>query len=137
MTTREAILVLGFRNRGARANVVNRYRVRVALGSIDARASETVLVFSGGAVGGPVPEADLLLRYARDERGYAGPYLLDRDSRSTWENIANTVDLLQDFDTVKIASTRRHAERAHTYLEQQRPDIARRLAPTGPAKYTL
>ena len=32
---REAVVVLGFKNRGARPNQVNRFRVRVALRSID------------------------------------------------------------------------------------------------------
>jgi uncharacterized SAM-binding protein YcdF (DUF218 family) len=125
---REAILVLGFGNRGVRANSINRYRVRVALRSIDPRASDTVLVFCGGAVHSAVPEADLLLRYARDERGYTGPYILERESTTTRENIRNTVDILEDFDTVRIASNTLHAERARAYLWMLRPDLGRRLA---------
>lgn len=123
---REAVLVLGCRNRGSRANHLNRYRVRVALRSFDARAVESVLIFCGGGVGSDVPEADLLLHHARD-LGYDGPYLLDRHSRTTWENIENTVDLLNDFDTVKIASNSLHAEKARAYLWKQRPELARRL----------
>ena len=126
---REAILVLGYGNRGSRANAVNRFRVRVALRSIDPRATETVLVFSGGAVHSAVPEADLMLRYARDVCGYTGPYVLERDSVTTRENIRNTVGILRDFETVKIASTTLHAERARAYLWSLRPDLARRLAP--------
>jgi uncharacterized SAM-binding protein YcdF (DUF218 family) len=124
---REAILVLGCRNRGVRANYLNRYRVRVALRSIDPHATESVLIFCGGAVGGEVPEADLLLRHARDVLGYDGPYFLDRRSRTTWENIANTANLLERFDTVKIASNSLHAEKARAYLWKQRPDLAERL----------
>jgi hypothetical protein len=124
---REAILVPGYRNRGTRANSISRYRVRVALRSVDARATETVLIFCGGRVGGEVPEAELLLRHARDDLGYSGPYLLESISTTTWENVENTVGLLEEFDTVKIASNSLHAERARTFLWQQRPDIARRL----------
>jgi len=123
---REAIVVLGCQNRGSRANYLNRYRVRVALRSIDARATETMLIFCGGAVGSQIPEADLLLEHARD-RGYNGPHLLDRDSRTTWENIENTIDFLHGFDTVKIASNSLHAEKARAYLWKQRPDLAQRL----------
>jgi uncharacterized SAM-binding protein YcdF (DUF218 family) len=123
---REAILVLGCRNRGSRANYLNRYRVRVALRSVDARAVETVLIFCGGGVGGEVPEADLLLQHAF-ELGYDGPFLVDRDSRTTWENIQNSVDLLHNFDTVKVASNSLHAERARAYLWKQRPDLAEHL----------
>ena len=124
---RQAIIVLGCRNRGSRANYLNRYRVRVALRSIDPDATETVLIFCGGGVGSDVPEADLLLDYAHARRGYAGAYLLDRFSRTTWENIANIVDLLEEFDTVKIASNSMHAEKARAYLWKQRPDLAQRL----------
>jgi len=124
---RQAIIVLGCGNRGSRANYLNRYRVRVALRSIDPDATETVLIFCGGGVGSDVPEADLLLEYARARRGYAGAYLLDRLSRTTWENIANIVDLLEEFDTVKIASNSMHAEKARAYLWKQRPDLAQRL----------
>lgn len=122
------ILVLGHRNRGDRADWLNRYRVRIALRSIDADAATTVLFFCGGAVGGRIPEADLLLRYARDDRGYTGPYLLDRESRTTWENIRNAVDRLDGFDTVTIASDPLHAERARSYLWRLRPDLGPRLA---------
>ncbi|MBF4635332.1 YdcF family protein [Agreia pratensis] len=124
---RQAIVVLGCRNRGTRANYLNRYRVRVALRSIDPHATETVVVFCGGAVGSDIPEADLLLHYACAQRGYDGGYVLDRLSRTTWENIANVVDLLSEFDTVKIASNSMHAEKARAYLWKQRPDVAEHL----------
>ena len=124
---RQAIVVLGCRNRGSRANYLNRYRVRVALRSIDPDATETVLIFCGGGVGSDVPEADLLLEYARARHGYDGAYFLDRLSRTTWENIANVVDLLEEFDTVKIASNSMHAEKARAYLWKQRPGLADRL----------
>lgn len=124
---RQAILVLGSRNRGNRANYLNRYRVRVALRSIDPRATETVLIFSGGPVGSNVPEADLLLRYARDELGYGGPYLLEGDSETTWANVENSLDLLLGFDTIVVASNSIHAERVRAYLWKLRPDLGRRL----------
>ncbi|HWU32035.1 MAG TPA: hypothetical protein VN108_04120 [Marmoricola sp.] len=41
----EAIVVLGYKNRGHRANYMNRYRVRAALRSVDRSARESVLVF--------------------------------------------------------------------------------------------
>ena len=85
------------------------------------------MIFCGGAVGGGIPEADLLQQYARTELGFAGWSLADRRSRTTWENIANTADLLEQFDTVKIASNSLHAEKARAYLWKQRPDLARRL----------
>jgi vancomycin permeability regulator SanA len=124
---REAILVLGFRNRGSRVNHLNRHRVRIALRSIDTRATESVLIFCGGSVGGDTPEADLLLHHARSALGYTGPYRVDRASTTTWENITNTVEILRHFDTIKVASNSLHAERARAFIRQQRPDLAPRL----------
>ncbi|RPE78358.1 uncharacterized SAM-binding protein YcdF (DUF218 family) [Frondihabitans sp. PhB161] len=123
---REAILVPGCKNKGPRANAVNRYRVRVALRSVDPKSSETVLVLSGGAVGNDETEAEILLRYARS-RGYSGPHILEGKSRTTWENVANTAGLLEAFDTVKVASNSLHAARVRDYLWAQCPEVAHRL----------
>lgn len=125
---REAIVVLGYRNRGRRANYINRYRLRAALRSIDVDRDESVIVLCGGAVGGAVAEADLLLRHLRDVLGYDGPVLLDRTSTTTWQNIEHAIPLIEEFDVVKIASNSLHAEKARAHLWKQRPDLARRLA---------
>ncbi|QGQ21159.1 YdcF family protein [Cellulomonas sp. JZ18] len=118
--------MLGYRNRGRRANHVNRYRVRAGLRSLDPAAARSVLVLCGGAVAGGVPEAVLLARYAR-ERGYRGPVLLDRESRSTWENVRNAIPFLEDADSIAVVSSSLHAEKGRAYLWQLRPDLARRL----------
>jgi vancomycin permeability regulator SanA len=125
---REAIVVLGFRNRGTRANYMNRYRVSVALRSVDVTATESLLILCGGGVASEVPEAELMARYARDERGYQGAMHLDFASQTTWENIENAVVFLEGFDTIKIASNSLHAEKARAYLWKQRPDLAARTA---------
>ena len=123
----EAVVVLGFRNRGARANAVNRWRVRAALRSVDP-GTESRVVFSGGPVGSAVPEARILAAYAA-ELGYAGPVVLEETSLTTWENIAHVVPLVEDADVIKIVSQPAHALKARTYLQRQRPDLAARLAP--------
>ena len=123
----EAVVVLGFRNRGARANAVNRWRVRAALRSVDP-GKESRVVFSGGPVGSAVPEARILAAYAA-ELGYAGPVVLEDTSLTTWENIAHVVPLVEDADVIKIVSQPAHALKARTYLQRQRPDLAARLAP--------
>lgn len=123
----EALVVLGFRNRGARANVVNRWRVRAALRSVDPDR-ETTLVLSGGPVGSAVPEARVLAAYAR-ERGWAGPLVLEEKSRSTWENITFTAPLVEQHDSITLVSQPSHALKARVYLRRQRPDLAARLAP--------
>jgi hypothetical protein len=120
----EAVVVLGYRNRGRRANVVNRWRVRAGLRSVEGAA---VLVLSGGAVAGKRTEADLMAAYARAVCGYRGPLVVDGASRSTWQNVANVVPLIEDAGRIKIVSHSLHAEKAREYLWRQRPDLASRL----------
>lgn len=123
----QAVVVLGFRNRGRRANAVNRYRVRAGLRSLDPRAQRSVLVLCGGAVGGDVPEAVLMARYARESHRYTGAILLDTESTTTWENIRNAIPLIEDADSIAIVSNSLHAEKGRNYLRTQRPDLAARL----------
>lgn len=123
---REAVVVLGYRNEGERINAVNRFRVRAALRTLDPAAGESVLVCCGGAVGGPVPEAELLARHAR-ALGYEGEFLLEAESASTWENVQNAIPLIEDADSIAIVSNPLHAEKARAYLALARPDLAARL----------
>jgi uncharacterized SAM-binding protein YcdF (DUF218 family) len=122
----EAVVVLGFRDAGPRANFVNQYRVRVGLRSQDPASTESVLVLCGGPVGGQVPEAELMARYAR-ERGYTGKIRLEAESRTTAENIRNAIPLIEDADTIKIVSHAPHAVVGREYLWELRPDLAARL----------
>ena len=191
----KAVVVLGFANRGARANFVNRYRVRAGLRSLGTRgrrgsklrplesdglraaasrrasavrrespirqssgdvsvsesravfadaslarivrpsavsdiarasAAAEVLVLCGGAVSGPVPEAEAMENYAR-ARGYAGPIRLDRESRSTLQNIENAIPLIEDAASVAIVSNSVHALKGRILLRELRPDLADRL----------
>ena len=114
--TTEAVVVLGYRNRGTRANYLNRYRVRAGLRSQDPGAADSVLVLCGGGVASTVPEAELMARYAR-RRGYAGPIRLDRDSSTTWENIQNAIPLIEEADAIKIVSNSSRREGARVPLE--------------------
>ncbi|WP_433510940.1 YdcF family protein [Nonomuraea sp. CA-143628] len=123
--TSEAIVVLGFRNRGNRINAVNRWRVRAGLRSLD--RAEGRLVLSGGPAGGGRPEAELMADYARGVCGYSGELLVETESRSTWENVRNVIPLIEDADRIKLVSHSLHAEKARAYLWRQRPDLATRL----------
>ncbi|MFD4440334.1 YdcF family protein [Nocardia sp. NPDC058519] len=125
----EAIVVLGYRNTGSRANGMNRWRVRAGLRSIDPRATATRLVLCGGACAGPETEAALMGRYAVETCGYAGELVLEESSRSTWENIAFAIPYLKDVDRIKIVSLPTHAETARAYLAEQSPELAVRLVP--------
>jgi uncharacterized SAM-binding protein YcdF (DUF218 family) len=124
----EAVVVLGFRNPGATANLVNRWRVRAGIRSVAAdKARGTRVIFSGGAVGGGAAEARLMADYAKSVLGFDGSVLLEEESGTTWENITNVIPLLEDVDRIKIASQPAHALKARAYVRRQRPDLAERL----------
>lgn len=124
----EAVVVLGFRNSQATANVVNRWRVRAGIRSIaDDGAHDTLVIFSGGAVGSGAAEARLMADYAKSVLEFDGPVLLEDQSVTTWENITNVIPLLEDVDRIKIVSQPAHALKARAYLRRQRPDLAKRL----------
>ncbi|MDV9176384.1 YdcF family protein [Streptomyces sp. W16] len=124
----EAVVVLGYRNPRARANFINRWRVRAGIRSITAdRAHSTRVIFSGGTTSGGASEARLMADYARSVLEFGGTVLLEEESATTWENITNVIPLLEDVDRIKIVSQPAHALKARAYLQRQRPDLAKRL----------
>lgn len=135
----QIIVVLGYGNRGERANGINRFRVRAGLRSIDPRARSAVVIFCGGAVAGRSAEAVILERYARRELGFTGRSLLETESTTTWENIANATSLidaeLKPCSLISIVSNSHHAEKARDHLWQMRPDLARLLVRGGDYRF--
>ncbi|MFG2077728.1 YdcF family protein [Nonomuraea maritima] len=128
----EAVVVLGYRNPRARANVVNRRRVRAGLRSIAAdHELHTRVIFTGGATTTDVAEAQLMADYAKSVLNFDGTIVLEEESRTTWENITNVIPLIEDVDRIKIVSQPAHALKARAYLRRQRPDLADRLAPAA------
>jgi uncharacterized SAM-binding protein YcdF (DUF218 family) len=125
----EAIVVLGFRNRGARANYLNRWRVRAGIRSQHPDAPSSRLVLCGGPTGSHIPESMLMAAYAREDCTYAGELVAETDSTNTWENIVGAIPLIEDADRIAIVSNSLHAEKARAYLRMLRPDLAARLAP--------
>lgn len=121
-----AVIVLGFANPGTRINLVNRWRARVAVRSA-AMSEHVTVICSGGAVRGDRAEADLVAAYLRDTLGWTGPIVTETASRSTWENVANTIPMLGEVSWVVFASGSIHAEKARTYFRRQRPDLGRLL----------
>ena len=132
--TGEAVVVLGFGDRGERANFLNRWRVRAGLRSLDPDPGPSRLVLSGGPVAGEVPEAELMARYAR-ELGYTGVLITELTSRSTRENVENVIPFIEDADRIKIVSNSVHAGRARGYLWRLRPDLAERLVPAADYRF--
>ena len=125
----EAVVVLGFRNCGDRANAVNRWRARAGLRSQQPRLGPSRLVLCGGAPKGSASESELMARYLIESLAYRGELQLETTSRSTWENIQNAIPLIEDADRIKIVSHALHAEKGRAYLAQLRPDLAAKLVP--------
>ncbi|MET8468439.1 YdcF family protein [Streptomyces sp. NPDC006422] len=119
----DAVVVLGFRNPQATANLVNRWRVRAAVRS----AGNARLILSGGAVAGATSEARLMADCATSHLAYDGPVVLEELSASTWENVTNVIPLIEDADRIAFVSQPAHALKARAYLRRQRPDLAARL----------
>ncbi|MGX1371194.1 uncharacterized SAM-binding protein YcdF (DUF218 family) [Streptomyces canus] len=126
--TTSAVVVLGYRNPGDTANLINRWRVRAgirSLGTDDAHGAR--LILSGGTTGSGATEASLMADHARSVLGFEGPVFLEERSTTTWENITNVIPLVEDVDRIKIVSQPAHALKARAYLRRQRPDLAERL----------
>jgi uncharacterized SAM-binding protein YcdF (DUF218 family) len=123
----DVALVLGFRSSGhGRTNAIQRWRVRIAVRSVDPRRAR--FVFSGGATRGGVSEAALMARYAVEDLGVpASSVALEEQSRTTWENISFSIPLLTEARSIVIASNTFHARRARRYLATQSPELAARV----------
>ncbi len=122
-----AVVVPGFRNRQSSANLVNRWRVRIALRSIEPDDEGAVVISSGGATNGGSSEAQLMADYATGRLAFRGKVVVEDQSRTTWENITNVLPLVENVDRIKIASQPAHAFKARAYVRRQRPDLADRL----------
>lgn len=114
----QIIVVLGYGNRGERPNGINRFRARAGLRSIDPMARSALLIFCGGAVTGRTSEAAILDRFAREELGFTGRSLVEDQSTTTWENIANAIPLIDR----ELTPSRRSAS-SRTPTMRRKPEI--------------
>jgi hypothetical protein len=117
----ECVLVLG-----CPLPILHRWRVRIAVRSTD--PTQARFIFSGGAVRSEIPEGRMMADYAIHELGVPERNVLVEDqSRSTVENIVNSLPLMADAPAIKIASDTYHARRARRNLYDESPDAATRL----------
>lgn len=103
-----------------------KWRVRIAVRSTDPHTA--LFVFSGGAVRTLLPEARMMADYAIDRLGVpAAHVVLEDQSRTTVQNVANSLPLLTASPVIKIASNTFHARRARQILHDTSPHLASRL----------
>lgn len=128
----EAIVVLGFpAKRDGRPHVVQRWRCEIAARSMDADADGPI-VFTGAAQGRAWSEAEVMAGYARAALGIpAERIVLETEAKTTWDNVAFSIPIIEYADRIKIVSDPVHAARARRYLWRQRPDLAARLVPAA------
>jgi uncharacterized SAM-binding protein YcdF (DUF218 family) len=120
----ESILVLG-----CPLPILHRWRVRIAVRSTDPNRAR--FVFSGGAVRSQVAEARMMADYAVHKLGVPVRNVVVEDqSRTTIENVANSAPLMTDSPVIKIASNTFHARRARRILYDESPELAERLVRT-------
>jgi uncharacterized SAM-binding protein YcdF (DUF218 family) len=128
----EAIIVLGFPPlRGNRVHPVARWRLRIAVRSMRAGRTST-LIMTGAAKPGADSEAAVMARYARDVLGVpAAAIEVEERALTTWQNMAYSLPLAANSAVIKIASDPLHARRARRYLAELRPDLLPRLEPAA------
>src|SRR5205807_8281377 len=109
--------------------ILHRWRVRIAVRSTDPHRAR--FVFSGGAVRSQVAEARMMADYAVNELGVpVRNVVIEDQSRTTIENVANSAPLMEDSPVIKIASNTFHARRARRILYDESPELAERLVRT-------
>jgi hypothetical protein len=123
----EAIIVLGYRSRSdGSASAVQRWRCEIAVRSTDPSMSSTLIMSGWNG------EAEVMAAYAHDELGVPADHIvLEKQARTTWENMAYSLPIAQDYDIIKIASDPLHAHRARRYVARLRPDLLPRLEPAA------
>ena len=123
----EIVLVLGYRSspRG-RLSLMQRWRTRIAVRSTEVPAAR--FVFTGAPTRGGASEASLMADYAVSALSVPREnVVLEECARTTWENIAYSIPLIEQAPSIKIASNTFHARRARKYLAKQSPLLAARL----------
>ncbi len=124
----DVVLVLGFPpRRDGMPGALQRWRTRIAMRSAPPGA---LFVFSGAAVHGDVPEAEVMAAYGI-ARGIP-PSRIVRETRATTtrENVAYSLPWLREAGTIRIASNTFHARRARRCLRATAPELFDRLRPT-------
>lgn len=126
-----AVIVLGYPStRGGGPHPLQKWRCVIAARTLSG-VDDGWLIFSGGITrNAEESEAAAMARYAVSVLAVPRDRVeLEERARSTWENVANSIPLLEagTAEQVAFASDPFHAEKARRYLAAQNPALAERL----------
>lgn len=125
---RDVVLVLGYPpRRDGSPGFMQRWRVRIAIRSAPPGA---LFLFSGAAVHGDRPEADIMADYAETLGIRPADIDREREATTTRENVAYALPWLRRARTIRIASYTGHARRARRYLRETDAAVFARLRRT-------
>lgn len=125
---RDVVLILGYPGRrDGTPGLLQRWRVRIARRSAPVGA---VFVFTGGAVGRDVAEADTMAAYGARLGIRPSDIVIERAATTTRENLSLSLPWLAAARTIRIASNTAHAHRSRRYLRELDPTLWRRLRRT-------
>jgi hypothetical protein len=111
-----------------------RWRVEMAKRAYD-RLGADIVVFSGGRHPGLPSEASVMAGSAAAMGIPAATVRAETSAHSTWQNIAFSVPLVEDYRRLAVISDPMHAARGRRDLFAQRPDLAARLVSGGEYRF--
>ena len=125
------VVVPGFRNSDPHhPNAVNRWRARTAYRTAQRCGTQArILACGGDPAGSGIPEADLLTCELR-RLGFPGTIVVERASRSTFENALYAAPLLADAERIAIASNPLHGLKLRIYLTCEDKLLRHRFIPS-------
>lgn len=115
-----AVVVLGFPGHRSWARAIQRWRVEMGARAL-ARHPGSTLFLTGGRTRGPVSEAAEMAAIARSLGAADDRMVLEERSRTTWENVAFTRELVTPGSLVVLVSDGVHAHRARRWWIRQAP----------------
>jgi uncharacterized SAM-binding protein YcdF (DUF218 family) len=81
------------------------------------------VVFTGGSRRGTPSEAEVMAGFAESLGIPREVIVLEEHARSTWENVAFSLPLVDGYPSIAFCSDPMHAARARRYAVEQRPDL--------------
>lgn len=116
-----AVVVLGFPGHRRWARAIQRWRVEMGVRAL-ARHPGSTLILTGGRTRGPVSEAAEMAAIARSLGVADDRMVLEERSRTTWENVAFTRELVAPGSLVVLVSDGVHVHRARRWWARQATD---------------